>query len=146
MENRPISRQRLRLFKVIAILSPFVILGCIELLLRFFDYGHDTSLFIRYPDNPDYWVMNKYASERYFSDTANQTKGSIEPFRVEKSPGTFRIFVLGESTTVGFPYFHNGSFHRWLQFRLMHEYPGIHFEIINVSLTAVNSYTVLDFG
>ena len=142
----PRSRRRLWAIRGIAILLPVFLLAVIELLLRCFGYGHDTSLFIRYPDDPRYWVMNKYASERYFSDTVNETKGGIEPFLVEKPAGTFRIFVLGESTTAGYPYFHNGSFHRWLQFRLMHEYPGLHFELINVSLTAVNSYTVLDFG
>ncbi len=117
-----------------------------EMLLQLFGYGHDTSLFVRYPDNRDYWVMNKYASERYFSDTVNETHGSIEPFAVSKASGIFRIFVLGESTTAGYPYFHNGSFDRWLKFRLMHEHPDVHFEVVNVSLTAVNSYTVLDFG
>ena len=57
-----------------------------------------------------------------------------------------RIFVLGESTTVGYPYFHNGSFHRWLLFRLMQTYPEKHFEIINLSLTAINSYTIYGFA
>jgi hypothetical protein len=140
------SRRRLWAFRLIAILLPLLLLVVVELLLRWFGYGHDTRLFIRYPDDPRYWVMNKYASERYFPDTVNETKGSIEPFAVEKPANTFRIFVLGESTTAGYPYFHNGSFHRWLAFRLMHEYPDVNFEIINVSLTAVNSYTVLDFG
>jgi lysophospholipase L1-like esterase len=146
MSNKPLSKGRLGWFRVIAVLLPIVVLLVAELLLRLFHYGHDTSLFIRYPDNPDYWVMNKFAAERYFSDTVNETRGSIEPFRVEKSANTFRIFVLGESTTAGYPYFHNGSFHRWLTYRLMREYPDIHFEVVNVSLTAVNSYTVLDFG
>ncbi|WP_431292633.1 GDSL-type esterase/lipase family protein [Pedobacter sp. P26] len=54
--------------------------------------------------------------------------------------------MIGESTTAGYPYMHNGSFHRWLQYRLMHQYPSLNFEVINVSLTAVNSYTVLDFA
>ncbi|SDP50824.1 hypothetical protein SAMN05428975_1524 [Mucilaginibacter sp. OK268] len=125
---------------------PPVILVLAGLFLRLLNYGHDTDLFIRYPDNPDYWVIDKYASERYFTDTANATKGSIEPFKVVKAKNTFRIFVLGESTTAGYPYLYNGSFHRWLQYRLMHTYPELQFEVINVSLTAVNSYTVLDFG
>jgi len=143
---RPRSWLRLWAFRVIAMLLPLCLLVSLELVLRWVGYGHDTSLFIRYPDDLRYWVMNKYAAERYFTDTVNETKGSIEPFLVDKPAGTFRIFVLGESTTAGYPYFHNGSFHRWLEFRLMHEYPGLRFEIINVSLTAVNSYTVLDFG
>ena len=90
--------------------------------------------------------MNDYASDKFFSDTANATKGNHEIFAVDKAPNTFRIFVLGESTTIGYPYFHNGSFHRWLQYRLARMYPERNFEIINLSLTAVNSYTVLDFG
>ena len=145
-EPRAVSRRRLWAFRAIAMLLPVLLLVVIELLLRLCGYGHDTRLFIPYPDDPRYLVMNKYASERYFSDTVNETRGSIEPFLAEKPAGVFRIFVLGESTTAGYPYFHNGSFHRWLEFRLMHEHPELRFEIINVSLTAVNSYTVLDFG
>lgn len=146
MKPQQLSRKKLRWFRVIAISIPVLILLFAEVLLRLFNYGHDTSLFIKYPDDPNYWVINKYASEKYFTDTTNATKGSIEPFKVEKAKNTFRIFVLGESTTAGYPYLHNGSFHRWLQYRLMHTYPDVNFEVINVSLTAINSYTVLDFG
>jgi lysophospholipase L1-like esterase len=146
MKPQQLSRKKLRWFRVIAFSIPVFILLLAEVLLRLLNYGHDTSLFIKYPDDANYWVINKYASEKYFSDTANATKGSIEPFKVEKAKNTFRIFVLGESTTAGYPYLHNGSFHRWLQYRLMHTYPDLNFEVINVSLTAVNSYTVLDFG
>lgn len=146
MKDQQLSRAKLKWFKVFAVLIPIILLLLAELLLRGFHYGHNTSLFIHYPDDPDYWVINRYASERYFTDTANATTGSIETFRVKKPANTLRIFVLGESTTAGYPYGHNGSFHRWLKYRLMHTYPNIHFEIINVSLTAVNSYTVLDFG
>lgn len=146
MVGRKISKRKQKWFAAIAILLPFLFLFLVEILLRLFSYGHNTDLFIRYPDNTAYYVMNKYASERFFSDSANETIGFIEPFRIKKAPGTIRIFVLGESTTAGYPYFHNGSFHRWLEYRLMHCYPSVHFEIINVSLTAVNSYTVSDFG
>src|SRR4029078_13289681 len=76
----------------------------------------------------------------------NATKGNTERFKKEKASGTFRAFVLGESTTIGYPYMHNGSFHRLLQYRLLHEYPSLNFEIVNVSLTAVNSYTVKEFA
>ena len=145
MEGK-LTPQKRKWFKALAIAMPLFICFLAELILRLSGYGHDTSLFIRYPDDTSYWVMNKYASDRFFSDTANATKGSIELFKVRKQPNTCRIFVLGESTTAGYPYFHNGSFHRWLKFRLLHTYPGINFEIINLSLTAVNSYTVLDFG
>jgi len=138
--------KKLLLFKVLAILFPFVLLVILELALRLCNYGHNTDLFVKYPKDDRFMQMNYYASDKFFSDTTNATKGNSELFAVDKAPNTFRIFVLGESTTIGYPYFHNGSFHRWLQFRLMQMYPDRNFEIINLSLTAVNSYTVLDFG
>jgi len=137
---------RLRLFKWISILSPFLLLALVEIGLRIFHYGNDLHLFIEYPADKNYLVLNPAASKRYFTNQANVTTGNVEPFRKEKDTGTMRIFVLGESTTIGYPYFHNGSFHRWLQYRLMHDYPDRNFELINISLTAVNSYTVLGFA
>jgi len=89
--------------------------------------------------------MNPHASKRYFTAAENATIGTFESFRKRKTPETIRIFVLGESTTLGYPYMYNASFHRWLSFRLMHTFPDKQFEIINLSLTAVNSYTVLGF-
>jgi len=133
-------------FKAAALSLPLVFLCIIEILLRLFNYGFDPSLFIKDPDQQGYMMMNPTASYKFFSTSANATQGNRERFSIIKSKNTFRIFVIGESTTAGYPYMHNGSFHRWLQYRLMHEYPSLNFEVINVSLTAVNSYTVLDFA
>ena len=141
-----LSKKKLFLYKTIAILLPFVLLVLIEGGLRLFGYGHNLNLFIENPENHDFWVMNSHASEKYFTDSRNATTGFFESFQKKKTPNTFRIFVLGESTTTGFPYLHNGSFHRWLKYRLMQTFPETNFEIINVSLVAVNSYTVLGFG
>lgn len=129
-----------------AIIVPFAFLALLEGMLRLTGYGHDTSLFVPFPNDASKVVMNRYASERYFSDTVNATKGYYEPFNKQKLPGTLRLFVLGESTAAGYPYFHNGSFHRWLQYRLNHALPTRRVEVINLALTAVNSYTVLDFA
>jgi lysophospholipase L1-like esterase len=134
------------LFRAIAIVLPFLFLAVLELTLRLFHYGYDTSLFIESPGNKDYLVFNPDASKKYFTDQGNATTGNREPFRKVKEAGSLRIFVLGESTTIGYPYFHNGSFHRWLQYRLMRSFPGKKLEIVNLSLTAVNSYTILGFA
>lgn len=115
-------------------------------MLRVFGYGHDLRLFVEDPQHKGYLAMNRDVSERYFGDVENATIGNFEPFRAQKAEGTFRIFVLGESTTIGYPYFHNGSFHRWLHYRLMRTFPDKDFEIINLALTAVNSHTVYDMG
>jgi tetratricopeptide (TPR) repeat protein len=144
--DKPPSRKRVVLFKAIAVLLPFIILILLEVALRIFHYGHDLSLFIEYPGDKTFLVLNPNASKRYFNDPALAPTGNRELFKKEKDKNTCRIFVLGESTTIGYPYFHNGSFHRWLQYRLMQTFPDRHFEIINLSVTAVNSYTVLGFA
>jgi lysophospholipase L1-like esterase len=141
------SKKRIILFKGISIiLVPLLILFLLELFLRIFNYGNNYSLFIGYEGDKDYLVFNPDASKKFFTERQIATKGNSELFKKKKDNNTIRIFVLGESTTIGYPYFHNGSFHRWLQYRLAHTYPDKNFEIINLSLTAVNSYTVLGFA
>jgi lysophospholipase L1-like esterase len=140
-----IPHKRLRLFRLIALALPLVLILALEGVLRLAHYGYDPSVFIPAPGNKTDLVFNPDASKIYFTDPLIATTGNREPFHRIKEPGTLRIFVLGESTTIGYPYFHNGSFHRWLQYRLMRENPGKKIEIINLSLTAVNSYTVLGF-
>ena len=134
------------LFKLVAICLPFLMIILLELSLRLFGYGYDLGLFTEYESNKEFFVVNQHASKRYFIDPAFAPTGNQELFKKKKASNTMRVFILGESTTVGYPYFHNGSFHRWLLFRLMHTYPEKHFEIINLSLTAVNSYTIYGFA
>lgn len=140
------SSYKTGLFKVVAVLFPFIILLLLELALRLFGYGHNLSLFVQDERHPDCFVVNPHLSERYFTIAENATIGNFEPFKKQKPKGTIRLFVLGESTTIGFPYMHNGSFHRWLKYRLLQLYPETDFEVINLSFTAVNSYTVCDIG
>jgi tetratricopeptide (TPR) repeat protein len=142
----PSSKRKIILFKAIAVLLPILVLILLEVALRLFHYGNDLSLFMEDPRDKDFLVLNPNAAKRYFTDPALAPTGNSEPFKKVKDENTCRIFVLGESTTIGYPYFHNGSFHRWLQYRLMRTLPDRHFEIINLSLTAVNSYTVLGFA
>jgi tetratricopeptide (TPR) repeat protein len=144
--GRKYSKKRLLWFKVIGLFIPLLVLFFLEISLRLFHYGYNPALFIEYPPDHRYLYFNPEASKKYFADQAIATTGNIEAFKKEKDENTTRIFVLGESTTIGYPYFHNASFHRWLQFRLTHSIPDRNFEIINCSLTAVNSYTVLGFA
>jgi tetratricopeptide (TPR) repeat protein len=140
------SRKKRLIFKTVAILLPFLVLFLVEISLRVFHYGNDLELFIEARNHPDYLVLNPAASKRYFINESFAPTGNSELFKKNKDDSTLRIFVLGESTTIGYPFFHNGSFHRWLQYRLMHSFPDRRFEIINLSITAVNSYTVLGFA
>ena len=146
--NQPptIPPSRSQWFKIVAIALPFLFLLLLEGMLRWVGYGQDYPLFITSTTQADHWVMNPQISEKYFSENADATIGYQEAFPMEKKANTFRVFVLGASTAVGYPYLHNGSFHRWLQYRLNRTFPDKDIEVINLALTAVNSYTVLDFA
>ncbi|MCK0146024.1 hypothetical protein MWU78_10235 [Arenibacter sp. F26102] len=133
-------------FKLIAVLLPLLFLFLAEVALRTCDVGHDLSLFIEHPDNSEYLILNPNISRRYFIKDENSTRGCIEPFKKKKEPGTVRVFVQGSSTAYGFPYENNGSFHRMLQYQFNQNFLNKNIEIINLSLTAVTSYTLLDFA
>jgi tetratricopeptide (TPR) repeat protein len=132
-------------FKLIAIVIPFVFLFLAEVALQVFHIGQDLSLFIEHPENSDYLILNPNISRRYFVKDENSTRGCLEPFKKKKEPGTIRIFVQGSSTAYGFPYENNGSFPRMLQYQFNQNFPNRNIEIINLSITAVNSYTLVDF-
>jgi lysophospholipase L1-like esterase len=147
--DQPVQKKgskRLIFFRIISLSVPFLLLILIEVILRTLQYGTDSRLFIEYSQDKNYLVLNPDASKKYFTSQKIATTGNIEPFKKHKDVHTLRMFILGESTAIGYPYFHNGSFHRWLQYRLSHTYPGRDFEIINIALTAVNSYTISDFA
>lgn len=124
---------------------PFVVLILVEIILRLCNYGYNTNLFVE-DITGKYYHLNPEISQKYFTIRENATQGNYELFPKEKKAGTIRFFVLGESSSVGFPYMHNGAFSRMLKYRLQFACPDINFEIINLSLTAVNSYTLYDFS
>ncbi len=132
-------------FKTLSVLLPFIILLLVEGVLRVSGYGYHTGLFIE-DKTGSFYQLNPDISKKYFTVTENATIGYQEQFSIRKEPGTIRIFVLGASSSIGFPYMHNGAFPRMLKYKLQFEYPDTRFEIINLSLTAVNSYTLYDFA
>ncbi|MBC8617182.1 hypothetical protein H8788_05485 [Parabacteroides faecis] len=133
-------------FKVVAGFLPIIILFLLEGGLRMIDFGNDLSLFIQDKKQPYLLHLNEKVSLRYFLQEKNATNGNIERFLKKKPQDVVRIFVQGESTAVGFPYFHNGAFPRMLDYRLHKDFPDINLELINLSMTALNSYAVYDFA
>jgi tetratricopeptide (TPR) repeat protein len=51
---------------------------------------------------------------------------------------------MGGSSAQGFPFSPNGTFSRYIRDRLELLYPNNHIEVINVAITATNSYTIRD--
>ncbi len=142
-----LTRAKRRLFTILTIAFPFLLCIILELGLRAFHYGPDLALFtsqnIR---GRAYQTMNPQVSSRYFSRIEFNPSTSADLFTVPKPPGTYRIFCLGGSTTVGYPYWYNAAFSSFLRDRLHALFPERRIEVINIGMTATNSFTVLDFA
>lgn len=141
-----ISQSRKVLFNLIIALFPILIVLVLELLLRLFGYGNNLSLFIDNPDKTykEYRMVNPEIGKKYFQ----KFEYSAPPkdiFLKDKPDSCFRIFVMGSSTVVGFPYDNNLMFSRILHERLREAYPEKKIEVVNTAITAINSFTLLDF-
>jgi tetratricopeptide (TPR) repeat protein len=142
-----LSASRRSAFLVITFTFPFVFLLLLETGLRFFHYGPDLSLFITQElHGRTYHIMNPAVRHRYFSRISFSPSTSPDYFLVPKQVGTYRIFCLGGSTTVGFPYWFNGAISSFLRDRLRSTLPDRSIEVINLGMTATNSYTVVDIA
>lgn len=139
-----ISGQKKILFSMILILIPFVLFFILEISLRLFGVGNDLSLFVKSNDYPGYFEINKKVSLRYFSKFEGPGV-SNDIFLIDKPENCYRIFVLGSSTTRGFPYSNGIMFTRILNYRLQDVFPNKKIEVVNMAMTAVNSFTQADF-
>ncbi|MFD0989237.1 SGNH/GDSL hydrolase family protein [Mariniflexile jejuense] len=133
-------------FKIIAALLPFLLIFIIEIVLRISGYGENYQLFnkVKVENRPEYLIMNSNISKKYFKNNGFNSDNQSDLFLKTKTSNTFRIFVQGASTVVGFPYYQGGSFPRMLKHRLSQTFPEKNIEIINTGITAVNSYTLWD--
>ena len=133
-------------FKLLAVSLPLLIILVVEILLRIFGYGESYRLFNKVisQNSTEYYVMNSAISKKYFENTGFHSDNQLDLFLKEKSENTFRVFVQGASTVIGFPFYKNGSFPRILKHRLSKTFPGKNIEIVNTGMTAVNSYTLWD--
>lgn len=138
------ENSKLLTFRVILITLPFLILLLVEGLLRIGGYGPNLDIFITHENNPKYWITNPSVGRRYFFVKDVTPATSYDAILKSKPENGYRIFVLGGSTTAGFPYYHNGAFPRMLQTRLESVFPERTIEIMNLGMPAVNSYTLLD--
>lgn len=111
-------------------------------------YGEGYELFhkIISENKTEYYVMNSGVSQKYFKNTGFHSDNQSDLFLKKKTDSTFRVFVQGASTVVGFPFYKNGSFPRLLKHRLSLTFPNRNIEVVNTGITAVNSYTLWDLS
>jgi len=134
-------------FRMAMLALPLAVLMLLEGILRLARYGGDLRLFID-AEAPygRFYRVNPNVARRYFFRQSTLPHSSNDVFLKKKTGEAFRIFVLGESTALGFPYGNILMFSRILQYRLQDAFPGRRIEIVNTSLTAVNTYALLDFA
>jgi len=129
-------------FYIILIGLPILFFALLEIGLRIFGYGF----------NNDQWdtaiegklMLNQEIAKRYFYSIERIPFSNQDVFDVEKKSNAYRIFVLGESSAAGYPFSPLGAFSRYIRDRLVLIYPHSKIEVINIGLTAVNSYTLRD--
>lgn len=146
--NTSATPRRTLFFYLIALSLPLLLLGALELGLRVAGFGNSYPLFIDVVNVPGYMQANPDVIKRYFPTPEMATKVQIDPiyFKARKDPGTLRIVVQGESSAAGYPYGRWGGLAGMLQSQLELAYPDKRIEVITTAMSAVNSYTMLDFA
>ncbi len=130
-------------FRLVAlVLVPLLVLGLLEAALRLGGYGYRTSFFrpLRIGQE-DYLVENDQFGLRFFPPALARIPGAVV-MKASKAPGTFRIFILGESAALGDPR-PNYSAGRYLEVLLREKFPETKFEVINTGVTAINSHAIV---
>ena len=136
------KRPHWALVVIAAVFVPLLVLGVLELGLRLAGVGYSTDLLVPCtirgtPAN----CYNLFFAAPFFPAGMVQTP-RLYALPATKQPGTYRIFVLGESAAMGDPdsaY----AFSRYLEVMLRERYPSLKFEVVNTGSVAINSHVVL---
>lgn len=142
------SRARRIAFPVIAALLPVMFFALLELALRAAGIGDHYPLFIDHPQHQGYRLANPEVIKRFFGHPDRAPGMQIETvfFRATKPANGLRLVVQGGSSAAGFPYGLGASPTGMLEQRLRRVYPNREIEVISTAMSAVNSYTLLDFA
>jgi tetratricopeptide (TPR) repeat protein len=140
----PPSPGRRALFWAITLSIPLLFFLVLEGGLRAAGFGASYPLFVEVDQPPDYRVQARDVARRYFQNTRDVPTPMHDLFLTRKPEGGLRIFVQGGSTAAGFPFYHGGAFSRMLETRLRATFPDRPVEVVNTSMAAVNSFTLLD--
>jgi len=124
------------------VLAPLLAFGLVEGILRVAGYGYDTAFFKKTRINGrDFLVNNDSFVLRFFPPQLTRLPEALR-MDAQKPANTCRIFILGESAALGDPSPPYGAW-RYLQTLLSEQFPDRKFEVVNVSITAINSHVIL---
>jgi tetratricopeptide (TPR) repeat protein len=126
----------------INILVPMLLFAVAEVALRVCGFGTPTGVMLPCTDQgrPAYCDNPSFVAPFFPQGMSRAPRPFVIPAR--KAPGTYRIFVVGESAAFGDPDPTYG-FTRYLEVMLHQRFPQTKFEIINLGTTAINSHVML---
>lgn len=141
-EKHQSERKTPKWFYAALVLLPIIFLIALEIFLRIINYGYNFDQWLAAGEGK--YVINPNIGKKYFTAGSFNPTTSEDYFDINKKANSFRVFVLGESSAEGYPFSPMGSFPRYVRRRLELVYPNTTIEVINIGMTAINSYTLLD--
>ncbi|MEL7447940.1 MAG: tetratricopeptide repeat protein [Pseudomonadota bacterium] len=145
---QPPTADRRTLFLAVALLIPVLFFAALEVGLRSSGQLREYPLFVEAPGNGEWLQANPEVVKRFFAnpDTAPVVNIETSFFLAEKPADGLRVFVQGGSSAAGFPYGYGASIAGMLEQRLRREIVDRPVEVVSTAMSAVNSYTLLDFA
>jgi tetratricopeptide (TPR) repeat protein len=139
----PLSGRRRRLFALMAVALPLVLVGLLEGGLRLGGYGYDPAFFQMAQDGSGNKVLRNNDSFmfRFFPPELARWPASFN-LAADKPADVRRIFIFGESAAMGDPQPSVGPSHI-LEVLLRERFPDQKFEVVNLGITAINSHVIL---
>lgn len=143
--QKELSKQKKVLFYGITFSIPILFFLILEFSLRAADYKGNNALFID-PNisTNEYLMPNPNFASRYFFYTNTVPNPSTDVFLAQKPENGFRVFAMGGSSAAGYPYGFNGTYSRVVNDFLQDAMPNKTVEVVNVGVSAINSYTLYD--
>ncbi len=141
----PLPLKKKIAFYTITFSIPVLFFVILEIILRSTNYLGNTDLFID-PKIPtdEYLIPNPNFAARYFFYTNVIPNPSIDVFLAHKPKNGYRVFAMGGSSAAGYPYGFNGTYSRVVNDVLQDAMPDKTVEVVNVGISAINSYTLYD--
>ncbi len=127
---------------VFFVAANILVLLFLELVCRLFNIGYNSDLFIEKTINKnDYYVTNIHFIDK-FVPRLNAQNPALDTvyIPVHKTENAFRIVLIGESASQGFPYGTTESFPYQIKSIINNSSPQKKIEMINLSMAGITTY------
>ncbi len=140
------SARRRWMFRWVAMgFAPIVALGLLECGLRWMGFGFPAQYLLESKEGGEERCReNQQFTRRFFPPSLTRHPMAMS-FARRKPESTWRIFLMGESAAQGDPEPAFGM-GRFLEVLLRERFPDVRFEVLNTSITAINSHVIRELA